>query len=128
MESRFVSFRALRHGPLLDRLAIGLSGLCVIHCVGTAILVAFLASVGGVLLDPAIHEVGLILAIGLAALGLGRGLFVHRLALPSLIGGTGLALMTAALFMPHGNGEMIGTILGVSLVALGHRFNARALR
>ena len=128
MESRFVSFRALRHGPLLDRLAIGLSGLCVIHCVGTAILVAFLASVGGVLLDPAIHEVGLILAIGLAALGLGRGLFVHRLALPSLIGGTGLALMTAALLMPHGNGEMIGTILGVSLVALGHRFNARALR
>ncbi|HWW63242.1 MAG TPA: MerC domain-containing protein [Sphingomonadaceae bacterium] len=119
---------AAPRGHWLDRLAIGLSGLCVVHCIGTAVLVTFLASVGGALLNPAIHEIGLALAIVLATLGLGRGIAIHGFVLPSLIGVTGIALMASALVLPHGGGEVICTIIGVSLVAFGHHLNRRALR
>jgi hypothetical protein len=127
MEAPAVSSPSAAHAHWLDRLAIGLSGLCVVHCVGTAILVTFLASIGGALLNPAIHEAGLALAICFAVLGLGRGIQIHGFVLPSLIGAVGIALMAAALFMRHGSGEMIGTILGVSLVAMGHYLNRRAM-
>ena len=37
----------------------GLSGLCLVHCVATAVLLGLLASAGGMLGAPIIHEVGL---------------------------------------------------------------------
>ena len=55
----------------LDRLAIGLSGLCLVHCLGTAVVLALLASAGGILGAPIIHEVGLSLAMLLGAIALG---------------------------------------------------------
>jgi hypothetical protein len=33
----------------LDRIAMGLSGLCAVHCVATAVLLGLLASAGGLL-------------------------------------------------------------------------------
>ena len=53
----------------LDRIAMGLSGLCLVHCVGTAVLVGILASASGFLGKPIIHEVGLVLAMILGAAG-----------------------------------------------------------
>ena len=85
----------------IDRLAIGLSGLCLVHCVATAVLVLMLASAGGLLLDPRIHEIGLALAIGLGALGLGRGIFDHGFMMPSSIGGIGLGTMAGSLNLGH---------------------------
>ena len=111
----------------LDKAAIGLSGLCLAHCIGTAIVVALLASAGGILLHPIIHEVGLACAIGLGALGLGRGFAAHGYFLPASIGGIGLTVMGVALMVPHGGSEAIFTIIGVSLVALAHHLNGRAL-
>ena len=67
-------FAGAIRGSTIDRLAIGLSGLCLVHCVASAVLLALLASAGGVLLHPAFHEVGLSLAILLGAIGLGRGM------------------------------------------------------
>ena len=40
-------------GSRLDRLAMGLSGLCAVHCVATAVLLGLLASAGGILGKPA---------------------------------------------------------------------------
>ena len=111
----------------LDKMAIGLSGLCVVHCVATVLLAAALASIGSVLLDPRVHEIGLALALGLAALGLGIGIVRHGRPLPLVIGGCGLALMAAGLMVPHGLGEAALSIAGVGLVALGHYRNGRAL-
>ena len=39
---------SIPHGRL-DRIAIGLSGLCLVHCLATAILLGLLASAGGFL-------------------------------------------------------------------------------
>jgi hypothetical protein len=74
----------------MDRLAIGLSGLCLVHCLASAILVAMLASAGGMLLDPIIHEAGLMLAIALGLIALGRGIFEHGFMMPAAAAGSGL--------------------------------------
>jgi predicted branched-subunit amino acid permease len=110
---------------LFDRLAIGLSALCFVHCAASVILVALLAAAGGALLHPAIHEVGLGFAILLAIVGLGRGFLHHRKRVPMVLGTLGIALMAAALSVPHGVGEAAFTMLGVSCVAIAHMRNRR---
>ena len=115
-----------RHGGL-DRLAIGLSGLCLAHCILSAMIVTALATAGGVLLHPAIHEIGLILAMSLGAIALGRGVLQHGYAMPVWVGSLGLGVMAGALTLPHEGGyETIYSILGVMIVALGHDLNRRA--
>ena len=106
----------------LDRIAMGLSGLCVVHCVATAALVGLVAS-AGLLGSPLIHEVGLTLAMAIGAYALGRGLLEHGFLLPAVTGAVGLAVMAAALSLPEGRHEAIYTITGVMIVALGHRLN-----
>ncbi len=107
----------------LDRLAIGLSGLCVVHCLGTAVVLAVLASAGGVFGAPIIHEVGLSLAMLLGAISLGKGIFDHGYTLPASVGGLGLGIMAGALTLPHDGGEALYTVIGVAILALGHRLN-----
>ena len=111
----------------LDRLAIGLSGLCVVHCVATAILLAMVSAAGGILGAPEVHEVGLMLAIGLGTVALGRGIFEHGYMMPAAMGSLGLGMMAGALSLPHGTGaESLWTVIGVGVLALGHDLNRRA--
>jgi hypothetical protein len=111
----------------MDRIAIGLSGLCLVHCLASAIMVAMLASAGGMLLNPIIHEVGLVFAIGLGLIALGRGIVDHGFMMPAAVGGLGLGVMAGALTLPHDGNEVIYTILGVAILALGHDLNRRAV-
>jgi hypothetical protein len=116
------------HRYNLDRLAIGLSGLCLAHCIASAVVLTLVASAGSFMLHPAFHEIGLVLAMGLAALALGRGVIAHGYALPLWVGSLGLGVMAGALTLPHeGGGEAIYSILGVLIVALGHDLNRRAV-
>lgn len=112
---------------VLDRFAIALSGLCLVHCLASAVLFALIASAGGLLLHPLFHEVGLALAIGFGAVALGRGIVEHGYMMPSSIGALGLGVMAGALSLPHGDGlEMLWTLVGVGILALGHDLNRRA--
>jgi len=106
----------------LDRIAMGLSGLCVVHCVATAALLGLVASAGA-LGNPLIHEVGLTLAMVIGAYALGRGLMEHGFLMPAGIGSLGLGVMAGALSLPEGGHEAVYTIIGVTIVALGHRLN-----
>jgi hypothetical protein len=107
----------------LDRLAIGLSGLCLVHCLATSVLLALVASAGGLLGSPWIHEAGLMLAMVMGALALGRGIVEHGYMMPSSIGALGLGVMAGALTLPHDGGEALFTVVGVAIHALGHRLN-----
>ena len=109
----------------LDRIAIGVSGLCMVHCVATTVLVAMVSAAGGMLGAPWIHEVGLTIAMMLGAIALGRGVFEHGFMMPSAVGGLGLGVMAGALGMGHGGNEAIYTIVGVGILALGHDLNRR---
>ena len=110
----------------LDRVAMGVSGLCLVHCVATAVLLGLLASAGGFLGRPIIHEVGLTLAMVLGAIALGRGVIEHGFMLPSAIGALGLGVMAGALSLPHDGREPFYTVAGVLILALGHRLNVLA--
>lgn len=104
----------------LDRAGVFLSGLCAAHCILGIVLVSLLGLGGGLLLDPAIHETGLVLAIVVGGVSLGLGLRRHGSMGPLLTGVCGLALMALAIAVGHGMGEAVLTIAGVALVAAAH--------
>ncbi len=109
----------------LDRVGVVLSGLCAVHCAAGLVLVTLLGLGGGVLLDPVIHEVGLVLAVGIGAIGLGAGVLRHRRIGVLLTGLVGLALMATAMRLEHGAHEALLTIAGVALLASAHWRNLR---
>ena len=114
------------HTRGLDRLAIGLSGLCLVHCVATAVLLAMLSAAGGLLGSPAFHEVGLSLAMVVGSFALGRGIIEHGFMMPSAVGSMGLGVMAGALSLPHDGSEALYTVIGVGILALGHQLNSIA--
>ncbi len=109
----------------LDRLAIGLSSLCLVHCIATVLLAATLASAGAALANPAWHEIGFALAMLIGAAALGRGYAAHRDWRPLLFGLVGLTLMGVGLIRAEGLPEIASTMAGVALLAMAHRLNAR---
>ena len=110
----------------LDRIAMTLSGLCLVHCLATAVTLALLSAAGGFLGSPIIHEVGLTLAMVMGAIALGRGILDHGYSMPSAVGGLGLGVMAGALSLPHDGTEALYTVVGVAILALGHRLNSIA--
>ena len=108
-----------------DRVAIGLSSLCLAHCVASTVMLALMSAAGS-LLHPLVHEIGLGLAIVFGVIALGRGIFTHGYMMPAAVGAFGLGMMAGALTLPHGGQEILWTIIGVSVLALGHDLNRRA--
>ena len=111
----------------LDRVGLTLSCLCAVHCVATLVVVAGVGVGGSFLLNPAIHRVGLALAMLIVAVAIGAGVLRHRQPAPFVIAMTGLSFMGGALGAPHGLDEAALTIVGVALVATAHVLNVRHL-
>ena len=107
----------------LDRYAIGLSGLCLVHCLATSVLLALVSAAGSMMGAAWIHEIGLGLAMVMGGIALGRGIIEHGYSMPSAVGGLGLGVMAGALTLPHDGSEALYTIVGVAILALGHRLN-----
>ena len=113
---------------LLDRIAIGLSGLCLLHCVAGFVLLSLFA-LGGDWLDHRVHVFGLLFAMPLAAVALWRGFRRHGRLPIGALGLLGLAVMAASLAVTHGQIiEMLVSMAGVSLLAAAHWQNLKALR
>ena len=111
----------------LDRSAMSLSGLCVVHCLGGSLLLTGLTAAGGVW-SHEVHAVGLAIALPLAAIALVRGLFAHQRGWPMLLGSVGLATMAGSLLLPHGPLEIGASITGAALLGVAHLLNLRWLR
>lgn len=107
----------------LDRMAIGLSGVCLVHCLATTVLLALVSAAGGLLGSHWVHEIGLGLAMVMGVISLGRGILEHGYTMPSAVGGLGLGVMAGALTLPHDGTEALYTVVGVAILALGHRLN-----
>ena len=110
----------------LDRLAIGLSGICLVHCLATAVLLGLVSAAGHLLGAEWIHEVGLSFAMLLGAISLGRGIMEHGFMMPSAVASMGLGVMAGALSLPHDGTEALYTVIGVGILALGHQLNSIA--
>ena len=102
----------------LDRAGVLLSGLCAVHCLAGLLLVSLLGFGGELLLAPAIHEVGLALAIVVGVFTLGLGVLRHGDPAPLAVGAAGIVLMACALVVGHGPREALLTIAGGSRLAV----------
>ena len=118
-------FSRLTRPGKLDSIALGLSFACVVHCLAGIWLLAGLAVAGSALLNPAFHEIGLILASVIAAIALGAGALRHGARVPLAIGALGITIMAVSLSY-HGVQGSLVTICGVALLSIGHVLNLRA--
>ena len=109
----------------LDRAGIVLSGLCAVHCLLSIALVSSIGFGSHFLFAPEIHRYALAIALVIAAVAIGWGALRHRRASPFVVAMMGLSFMGGALAVPHGVQEAVLTIIGVTLVTLGHILNLR---
>jgi hypothetical protein len=117
-----------RFSGLLDKSALTLSGLCLVHCMVGVLLVTVFA-VSSDLLSHQVHFIGLLLALPLALVALWRGVRRHGRIGVAVLGAVGITLMALSLAISHGEAaEMILSVLGVSLLAAAHVWNLRAAR
>ncbi|MDG0970379.1 MAG: MerC domain-containing protein [Porticoccaceae bacterium] len=116
-----------------DRIAIGLSIACVVHCLMLPILILALPSIAALNLDNEAFHVWMVVAVipcSIFALSLGckehKRYQLFFWALP------GLAMLVLALVLGEERigeaGEKIMTLAGASLVAVGHWLNFRLCR
>lgn len=108
-----------------DRFGVALSALCLLHCVSGVVLVGLLGLGGGAFFAPQVHQIGLMLAVAIGAVGLGFGVARHGRRGPLLIAAAGLVLMAAGIMVPHGVTEALVTVPGVALLAFAHIRNLR---
>ena len=114
-----------------DRIAIALSAICIVHCLGVTLLVALLP-LAAVAIGSHFHELMLWLVIPTSAVGFYLGHREHRRAGIGTLGVLGMALITAAALWGHGQwpgwSESGVTLLG-SLVLVGaHWINFQEVR
>jgi peptidoglycan/LPS O-acetylase OafA/YrhL len=118
------------HSRWIDISALGLSGLCLVHCLGGGLLLTVVAALS--LQAPDAHDAHIALlavAAPLALFAFWRGWSKHRRHEPAVLGFVGVALMTLALLQAHGNSsEVILTLIGALLLGLGHIQNLKALK
>jgi hypothetical protein len=113
---------------IMDKCAIMLSFLCVIHCLVLPLLLVVLPSLGVWQLDnEAFHTWLLIAVIPVSLYALTAGVKKHRQYRFLLIGATGIMLLIFAALLGHDligeSGEKILTLLGATLVAIAHWAN-----
>lgn len=116
-----------------DKLAIGLSLGCAIHCLFLPILLVLLPSMAVLQLDnEAFHFWMLVAVIPTSIYALTLGCKQHKRYRLLILGFIGLALLILALALGEERigeaGEKILTVIGASFVAFGHWFNYRLCR
>jgi len=134
---------------VLDVVGIGLSGLCMVHCLAMPAIIALLPQITAWTgADQAFH-VGLAIVLPLiAGLALVSGYIKHRAPMTLVLGGLGLAFIWMALLVPgctscaahdgaaHTHAPMIAglplhnviTSVGSTLLITAHAINWRACR
>jgi len=115
---------------LIDKTSISLSFLCVIHCLATPLIVIMLPSLAGLPLHSEAFHLWLVVAVlplSIYALTLGCKKHKHRRVM--VFGVMGLFVLVMTVLLGHDrlgeNWEKIFTVIGASLVALGHILNYR---
>ncbi|MHA6720111.1 MerC domain-containing protein [Sphingomonas sp. RS6] len=112
----------------IERAAVGMSTLCLVHCLALPVLLALLPGVSAWLHLPAdLHRWLLMFAIPSSSFALLSGCRVHRSAGPLLTGIAGLSLMALAALLLEGTArEVPVSVAGSLLLVAAHVSNWRA--
>ncbi|KUJ84770.1 MerC domain-containing protein [Microbulbifer flavimaris] len=121
-----------RTQAVTDKLAIGLSAMCTLHCLALPLILALVPSLAALQLDNEAFHVWMVVAvIPTSIYALTMGCKQHKRYRVLLLGVAGLTLLAAAVVLGEQTGELgekILTVSGASLVALGHLWNFRLCR
>jgi len=122
-----------KSGESLDAVAMGISALCVVHCLATPVLVVLFPIVGGTLFaDHDFHALLLLLVLPTSTLALYLGYRRHHAPRALRLGVLGMAiLILAAVLGPEvlgPVGERVTTSAGGGVLALAHFINLRQCR
>jgi len=115
---------------LSDKFAMGLSMLCVIHCLLLPFLLVLLPSLGSLqLADEAFHQWMLAAVIPISIYALTMGCKKHKHYRLLFWGISGIVIMVLALLVGHDiageAGEKVLTLLGAMLIVFAHLGNFR---
>ena len=116
-----------------DTLAIGLSTLCVVHCLASPLLIVLLPGLTALQLEnEAFHGWLLMAVVPTSLLSVLMGCKQHKFYRVFVIVFFGLLVLLSALLVEdlrHGELlEKIVTVVGASIVAFGHYLNFRLCR
>jgi hypothetical protein len=118
------------HRVLLDRFAVVLSLVCMIHCLALPLIVAVLPIVGSTLLpDREFHWLMLLLVLPASLWALTSGYRHHRRIGIAAVGAFGLGVLLGVSLLGHElfglAGERLATSVGSIFVAAAHVLNYR---
>jgi len=119
-----------RYRRPLDGLAMGASGVCLVHCLLQPALFVGLPALAAVMAFPAaFHDWAFAIALPTSLLALAAGHRAHRRRKPAALALSGLALLALGVFAAPSTAIETGlTVPGSLLLALGHALNWRATR
>lgn len=116
-----------------DRIAIGLSAVCLVHCLAVPIVIAVLP-VAAISFGESQHFHGLMLwlVVPTSVAGFGLGYRLHRRAGLVVAGAAGVAVLAAAAVYGHTawseSFEVAVSVAGSLLLGAAHWLNFRAVR
>jgi hypothetical protein len=118
---------ATPHGehPALDRLGIGVSLTCAVHCVASAVLGVIPALAGRIAFLEWIELPMLIVALVVGTTSLVPASRAHGHRGPLALFASGMVLLLLSRFAPEGPAELALTVSGFTPVALAHLWNLR---
>lgn len=111
-----------------DLLGVCLSGLCILHCLFTPVLLALggVGMIGSWLGSEWVHYLLLAPISLILVWSLPLSWIKHRNTKPLLIGGLGFSLLLISLFVPESAEPVIAVFAGLILIA-AHLLNRRLL-
>lgn len=133
MSTEVANGAMIRSVPLVDRFAIGLSALCVVHCLLMPVLVVVSPHLAKSLIGSEALHLWLVYAVIPSSLfALTMGCTQHRRGLLILIGGIGLSFLGLGIAIESTGlshvWEQIFTVSGAILIAFAHVRNFKHCR
>jgi hypothetical protein len=113
----------------IDKVAIGLSTVCTVHCLLLPIILVMLPALStNIFGDEVFHQWLLIAVIPTSLIALTMGCRQHKNLSVMIFGLLGLAILIPSAFLGHDllgeAGEKIASVLGAAFIALGHIRNS----
>lgn len=124
---------SIRAQKLLDRLAIGVSGFCAVHClVAPVLLIAVPVLASTVVLEEDFHRILLVFVLPASSLAFFLGCRRHKDWIVFALGMLGLTLIVFTVSFCHDVfgeiGEKVATVVGSVSLAFSHFRNHRLCR
>jgi len=115
-------------GPILDKVAIGLSGLCLVHCLALPVLIV-VAPVLGEFGEGHLHAQMLVIILPLSAIAIAMGFRRHqsrRIIAAATLGMLLLVLGGTVMHTQFGLlWDRVFTVSGSVILAVSHWYNSR---